>query len=851
MPDPDLDPTGRGDKSIFEHAIENFENFIDRANGGLDGILQMCGICDEWRAADAVCKFMREMVGIVEDILLRLAEGGDSELAVAFMEEPLDENARLEQMAKARDALQTRLMVKLRNDFGNSKIGRRANAAGNTIVSKLIGDITIKSGKKKSRPLNATEVYAKKYYSSRVQPAVKEELDAMKNAVDAPEPKKRAIQVVRKQLASCWENESAQVKEEVTKLAQEMKEKREKEKEAIPDKKEVPKELVICRLTEILSTFFTELHDSTGWTFSILLAGPDPANAGKLDVSSLHIGTTLAGNRFNQAYPKFEESIMVPYFEFASRAFPDAALLLSKGTTMPDQNDTSLPDTQALPAHNSHNSVTADISLATISSASSSTPDTSLATVSPDTSLATVSPDTSLTTDTSLTFMASVPSRLQSAYNFFQFDPPDLQDDDVDLDFNSTILPMPPNYKPPSLLPPSSPMEFSSTSSGMDWFASSRLSPLTSTSRLGDLNSAGPLGHDSDNALTTLQSQASPPRLRHILTKTATANSYASAPNNNPFAPMATSSLAHSPTSVEIPSVQPSSVVPEPPTMEPIMATPSPPATVGGVLPATTKAAKRKSTKSNETVSAKRQKREGAVVLPTENSQPIEGGRGKRQRFQSSRAAAANAIDGKRLATGGLDKNVYTWDVAAIVREAGLEDLLSDPKANKPALHSDATRRQFRRRPPAHRVTQGFFDGVPAGPSRFPAQSGHRSQGRTLLRRLFYRNPAVVEVPCAPGQRRNACAREKRRRLFFLKNSTASSSPNVTQQSGTGTQTQPSSQPQPVVSNSSIAPAVGDNTAATSSTPSRPAVILRQAGLWTRFWLFICCMSPEYQDGRH
>ncbi|KAG2116472.1 uncharacterized protein F5147DRAFT_768838 [Suillus discolor] len=669
MPDPDLDPTGRGDKSIFEHAIENFENFIDRANGGLDGILQMCGICDEWRAADAICKFMREMVGMVEDILLRLAEGGDSELAVAFMEEhltrcdksvkmaprswlseeqqtfvltyhesfleckkkgnynsfwppffkkweecwpitlegslePLDENARLKQMAKARDALQTCLMVKLRNDFGNSKIGRRANTAGNTIVSKLIGDITIKSGKKKSRPLNATEVYAKKYYSSRVQPAVKEELDAMKNAVDAPEPKKRAIQVVRKQLASCWENESAQVKEEVTKLAQEMKEKRKKEKEAIPDKKEVPKELVICRLTEILSTFFTELHDLTGWTFSILLAGPDPANAGKLDVSSLHIGTTLAGNRFNQAYLKFEESIMVPYFEFASQAFPDAALLLSKGTTTPDQNDTSLPDTQALPAHNSHNSVTADISdtqalpahnshnsvtadisLATISSASSSTPDTSLATVSPDTSLATVSPDTLLTTDTS--FMASVPSRLQSAYNFFQFDPPDLQDDDVDLDFNSTILPMPPNYKPPSLLPPSSPMEFSSTSSGMDWFASSRLSPLTSTSRLGDLNSAGPLGHDSDNALTTLQSQASPPRLCHIssiLTKTATANSYASAPNNNPFAPMATSTLAHSPTSVEIPSVQPSSVVPEPPTMEPIMATPSPPATVGKVL---------------------------------------------------------------------------------------------------------------------------------------------------------------------------------------------------------------------------------------------------------------------------
>ncbi|KAG2158733.1 uncharacterized protein EDB93DRAFT_1100364 [Suillus bovinus] len=441
-------------------------------------------------------------------------------------------------MAKARDALQMHLMVKLRNDFGNSKIGCRANTAGNTIISKLIGDITIKSGKKKSRPLNAMEVYAKKYYASRVQPAVKEELDAMKNTVDAPEPKKRVIQVVCKQLASCWENESAQVKEEVTKLAQEMKEKREKEKEALMVGR------VICRLTEILSTFFTELHDSTGWKFSVLLAGPDPANTGKLDVSSLHIGMTLAGNWFNQACLKFEESIMVPYFEFASQAFPDqdvanAALLLSKGTTTPDQNDTSLPDTQALPAHNSHNSVTADISLATISSASSSTPDTSLITVS---SVFTFTLNTS--------FMASVPSWLQSAYNFFQFAPPDLQDDNVDLDFNSTILPMPPNYKPPSPLAPPSPIQFSSTSSGMDWFASSRLSPPTSTLRLADLNSAGPLGHDSDNALTTLQSQVSPPCLRRIssvLTKTTNANPYASAPYNNP---MATPTLVHSPTSL-------------------------------------------------------------------------------------------------------------------------------------------------------------------------------------------------------------------------------------------------------------------------------------------------------------
>jgi WD40 repeat protein len=37
---------------------------------------------------------------------------------------------------------------------------------------------------------------------------------------------------------------------------------------------------------------------------------------------------------------------------------------------------------------------------------------------------------------------------------------------------------------------------------------------------------------------------------------------------------------------------------------------------------------------------------------------------------------------GKQLATGCMDKNAYIWDVAAILREAGLDDLLLDPKVS-------------------------------------------------------------------------------------------------------------------------------------------------------------------------
>jgi WD40 repeat protein len=232
---------------------------------------------------------------------------------------------------------------------------------------------------------------------------------------------------------------------------------------------------------------------------------------------------------------------------------------------------------------------------------------------------------------------------------------------------------------------------------------------------------------------------------------------------------------------------------------------------------------------------------------------------------------------GKLLATGCRDKNAYLWDVAAIIKEAGLDELLSHSKANKSALHTNinATRPPVQRRPPASQVPHGFFDGVS------PAYSSARSRPHsselprsTLLRRLFHRDnssssaydtslstpidwarnlfkprrqsgegidlqgrsPSVAEVPYAKGRPRNACAREKRQKLILpSKNSAASSSqpskPNVTQ---------PSSQPQ-----LSTTPAIGDATAATTP-PSCCHATIKNAGLWTRFWLFLGCLSPQY-----
>jgi hypothetical protein len=282
----------------------------------------------------------------------------------------------------------------------------------------------------------------------------------------------------------------------------------------------------------------------------------------------------------------------------------------------------------------------------------------------------------------------------------------------------------------------------------------------------------------------------------------------------------------------------------------------------------------------NDRILASASKDQTTRLWNLDNNQPISS------LFQHAKQVncVAFSAGGKLLATGCRDKNAYLWDVAAIIKEAGLDELLLHSKANKSALRANATRPPVQRRPPAYQVPHGFFDEVsPAYSSAHGRSHSSEPPRSTLLRRLFHRDhssssahdtslstlidwarnffkprwqsgegielqgrsPSIVEVPYAKGKPRNACAREKRKKILLpLKNTTAGSSqpskPDVTQ---------PSLQPQAADFSLSTTPATGDAVAATTSTiPSRPDATIRQAGLWTRFWLFLGCLSPEYTD---
>ncbi|KAG1843692.1 hypothetical protein C8R48DRAFT_780533 [Suillus tomentosus] len=86
-------PISHGDRDILKDAMSSIENFLDRASQGQDGILTLCGVSDEWRAADQVCRRMRDTIAMIEDIYCLTLSDGDSGLAEAhFLGELLYQN---------------------------------------------------------------------------------------------------------------------------------------------------------------------------------------------------------------------------------------------------------------------------------------------------------------------------------------------------------------------------------------------------------------------------------------------------------------------------------------------------------------------------------------------------------------------------------------------------------------------------------------------------------------------------------------------------------------------------------------------------------------------------------------
>lgn len=231
----------------------------------------------------------------------------------------------------------------------------------------------------------------------------------------------------------------------------------------------------------------------------------------------------------------------------------------------------------------------------------------------------------------------------------------------------------------------------------------------------------------------------------------------------------------------------------------------------------------------------------------------------------------AFSADGKLLVTACEDKNVYLWDINTMLKDAGLEDLLSIPNvpvtSGKLLKNSDATRHPAQPMK-AHRVPPGFFDDLrgnihsstsygvhpssdrrshcPLTPSISPVLLGrlpllfrrshsHTSESTEIqqhsrLTTLFRHGPLTLQVAAVRDKQALFVARrpeyEKAKQMQLQK----------TQSQG---QVQVlSSQTQPTDASTSEKPPATD--AAT--------VQLQPLSLLARLVLIICCASPPDAD---
>jgi WD40 repeat protein len=239
--------------------------------------------------------------------------------------------------------------------------------------------------------------------------------------------------------------------------------------------------------------------------------------------------------------------------------------------------------------------------------------------------------------------------------------------------------------------------------------------------------------------------------------------------------------------------------------------------------------------------------------------------------------SATFSADGKFLLTGCDYHHICTWDVSAIIKEAGLPSDIADatrrpaPKIKgapkiPPGFFSDALREaNLRTRlsqshgphncptPALSRFSSFWRRSKPHGATERNTQSRSQpfSWTRNLVSGILRRRDGSdiqlreVEVPHTAGQPRNYHARKKKQAA----SSSRTPSTHTTQQPSGAAQSIPSSSQQPPsIAAASVSPAV-TGAVGTTETLSRPHIIV--AGWRARLVGWLCCMPVQNADGQH
>ena len=76
-----------GDLSVIETALAKVKKIYSKAQKGQVKIYEMCGVCPEWRATEQVCRGIKELIIMIEDILCLALQGATTLAEAHFLGE--------------------------------------------------------------------------------------------------------------------------------------------------------------------------------------------------------------------------------------------------------------------------------------------------------------------------------------------------------------------------------------------------------------------------------------------------------------------------------------------------------------------------------------------------------------------------------------------------------------------------------------------------------------------------------------------------------------------------------------------------------------------------------------------
>lgn len=174
-------------------------------------------------------------------------------------------------------------------------------------------DVVVANAPAPPRSLTTIHVYSKMFYHERVKLKV--------IAEQAKNPGVAAVSIMNRVLRESYDAETDDIKEAVQKEKARRVEQREQDVESMATmlrETEGQIESPINRFLQVIegpmNGFFDKLERRTGWTWTVIGAGPDPRKpGGEIATKSFHYGETTTGQAFFEWFPSFDDYYMVPF----------------------------------------------------------------------------------------------------------------------------------------------------------------------------------------------------------------------------------------------------------------------------------------------------------------------------------------------------------------------------------------------------------------------------------------------------------------------------------------------------------------------------------------------------------